>query len=336
MSEEVNAVISESIAGLDGGGESTPDPGPPSGDPDVPPPASGASVMPGVPATPASTTPAPAGTPPPTPPAVKVEGDPDLPAGDRKSRFIPLDRHEATVRTQREAHQAEITQLRAQTDSMLAEARQQQQLLQIADTDPDRFLDALVQADPRYAQRIQARGGNGNGNGNGNGQSYAPGPSGGTMPGPDAQLPDGSIGYSPDGLKALLDWHAGQVQTQMESRYAPVLQEHETRQAYQAAEGRVRQKVTAALEWPGFQEAQGDIAAALRADRTLDLHGAYMRVVVPKLKADRDTMRAELIAEIQGKPLKVSHTAPHGHPPAVASSDDLASIIRASIANIQR
>jgi len=241
-----------------------------------------------------------------------------------------VDRHEATLQTARQEHQAEITKLREQTDSMLAEARQQQQLLQLAETDPDRLLDALAQADPRYAQRIAGRNG---GNGHAAGSSQ---PAGGGMPGPDAQLPDGSIGYSPGGLKSLLDWHASQVQAQMEQRYAPVLHDHEARAAYQAAEGRVREKVTAALQWPGFADAQPDIAAALRADRTLDLHGAYMRVVIPKLQANRDAMRAELLAEIQGKPLKVSQTGPHGAAPAVASSDDLQSIIKASIANIQR
>ena len=286
--------------------------------------------MPGVPA---PAVPAPAGATPPPVPAAKVVAEGDLAAtGDRSKRFIPLDRHESTLQTAREQHQAEIRQLREQTDAQLLDARQQAQLLQLAESDPDRFLDALAQANPRYAQRIAGRGGDGHGNGNG----HAPAPAGGGMPGPDAQLPDGSVGYSPEGLKALLDWHAGQVQSQMESRYAPVLQEHEARAAYQAAEGRVREKVTGALQWPGFAEAQADIAAALRADRTLDLHGAYMRVVIPKLQANRDTMRAELLAEIQGKPLKVSHTAPHGAAPAVASTDNLQSIIRASIANIQR
>lgn len=333
MSEEVSAAISESIAGLEGSDASAaaaPDPVPAA--PATP---AAASPMPGVPAAPPATSTAPAPPGPTTPPAptAKVIPDGEVPAGgDRKGRFIPLDRHESTLQTAREQHQTEIRQLREQTDSMLAEARQQAQLLQLAESDPDRFLDALAQADPRYAQRIAGR----NGHGPATARQAASTSAGGQMPGPDAQLPDGSVGYSPEGLKALLDWHAGQVQTQMEQRYAPVLHDHEARAAYQAAEGRVRQKVTAALDWPGFADAQADIAAALRADRTLDLHGAYMRVVVPRLQANRDTMRAEILAEIQGKPLKVSQTTPHGAPPAVASSDDLQSIIRASIANIQR
>jgi hypothetical protein len=332
MSEEVSAAISESIAGLEGSDASAAAAPAPSVEPSATPAA--ASPMPGVPAPPA---PAPAPPGPTNAPALTPKAIPEgdlAPAGDRSKRFIPLDRHESTLQTAREQHQAEIRQLREQTDAQLLEARQQAQLLQLAESDPDRFLDALAQADPRYAQRIAGRtgpGGNGHG-GNGNGRA----PAAGGMPGPDAQLPDGSVGYSPDGLKALLDWHAGQVQAQMEQRYAPVLHDHETRAAIQAAEGRVREKVTHALQWPGFADAQADIAAALRADRTLDLHGAYMRVVIPKLQANRDTMRAELLAEIQGKPLKVSHTAPHGAAPAVASSDDLQSIIRASIANIQR
>ena len=336
MSEAVSAAISESIAGLDsstasegGGADLAPAPSP-----EPTPTGAAASPMPGVPApTPTSAVPAPPGPTPVPVPAAKVvaEGE-GAPEGTPKRQFVPLDRHEATLQSARQEHAAEIQRLREQTDAQLLEARQQAQLLQLAESDPDRFLDALAQADPRYAQRIQGRA---SGNGHG-GNGHAPAPAGGQMPGPDAQLPDGSVGYSPEGLKALLDWHAGQVQAQMESRYAPVLQDHEARAAYHAAEGRVREKVTHALQWPGFAEAQADIAAALRADRTLDLHGAYMRVVIPKLQANRDTMRAELLAEIQGKPLKVSSTTPHGSPPPVASSDDLQSIIRASIANIQR
>jgi len=329
MSEDVAAAISESIAGIEGSDASAA--AAPSADQTPAATPAAAGPMPGVPPTPTPTSaaPAPPGATNVPPPAAKVVPEGAVPPeGTPRRQFVPLDRHEATLATQRQEHQAEIARLREQTDTQLREAQQQAQLLQLAETDPDRFLDALAKADPRYAQRIAGRNG---GNGNGHGE-----PVRGGMPPPDAQLPDGSVGYSHEGLKALLDWHASQVQAQMEQRYAPVLQDHEARAAYQAAESRVRTKVTAALQWPGFAEAQADIAAALRADRTLDLHGAYMRVVVPKLQANRDAMRAEILAEIQGKPLKVTSTTPHGAPPAVASSDDLQSIIRSSIANIQR
>jgi len=342
MSEEVAAAIQESISGLEGSEASES-----AGSLESPAPAttspSPASPMPGVTvpgAASAAPPAAPATAPPsaPTTPKVATEAEAAAEADRNKRRgFIPLDRHESTLQTARTQHEQEIKQLREQTDQQLNEARQQLQLLKIAEDDPDRFLAALAQADPRYAQRLAARSGNGHGAIPPTGPSTPPGggpPS--AMPGPDAQLPDGSVGYSPEGLKSLLDWHAAQVTQQMESRYKPVLDEHEMRAAVTAAEGRVRSKVTAALEWPGFAEAQADIAKALRADRTLDLHGAYMRVVVPKLQANRDAMRQELLAEIQGKPLKVSTTTPHGAPPAVAHDGDLQSVIRAAIANIPR
>lgn len=342
MSQEVAEAIQESIAGLEGSEASesagsvlgteqtaTPSPSPASPMPGVTVPGAASAAPPAPPAT--TTPPAPT-------PKVATEAEAVAEADRNKRRgFIPLDRHESTLQTAREQHEQQIRAMREHTDQQLAEARQQLQLLKIAEDDPDRFLAALAQADPRYAERLGARSGNGHGPISPSGPSTPPGGAPPTaMPGPDAHLPDGSVGYSPEGLKALLDWHAAQVQSQMESRYKPVLDEHEMRAAVSAAEGRVRAKVQAALDWPGFAEAQGDIAKALRADRTLDLHGAYMRVVIPKLKADRDAMRAELLAEIQGKPLKVSTTAPHGAPPAVAHDGDLQSVIRAAIANIPR
>ena len=322
MSDDIHAAITSSIAEIDGAGDNgdvTADPAP------------AASTSDPTPAAPAASATAPAAPPAdPTKPIIPetiAEGEPKRPGR------IPTDRHEKIVAGMRTEHEQALTKVRAEAEAQLGEARQQLQLLQIADTDPARFLDALVRADPRYAQLIAQRGGNGNG--------HAPQPSptaapvAAEMPQPNARLADGSVGYDLDGLKALMDWNAAQVEQRVLKQFAPVLEDHQAREATSAAIGRVTAQVEQAQQWDGFNENQKEIAAALRADRSLSLEGAYRRVVMSKLKASRDTMRAELLAEINGKPKTVTTTNPSGTPPPTATSDDLQSIIRASISNLR-
>jgi hypothetical protein len=336
MSEEVNAAITSSIAGLEGG--DVPDApstvaeaaGTEASAADTPPPSAPA----------APTTAAPADTPA-TPPADPTKpiipetvADPDVPRQDRR---IPRERHEQILTGLREEHEKTIQTLKTDYEQQLGAARTQLQLLDIADKDPDRFLDALAQADPRYAERLAFRRTNGNGHAP---ASPQPEP-GAEMPLPDGTLGDGTGGYTMDGIRALLDWQAAQVrrdiEQKLEQRYGPVLQKHEADAALQAATTRVAAKLQDAIQnWDGFAEAQGDIAKALRADPRLDLFGAYRQVVFPKLKADRDRIRSEVLAEIQGKPLKVSATTPAGSPPPSAVSGDLQSVIRDAIRGLPR
>lgn len=61
--------------------------------------------------------------------------------------------------------------------------------------------------------------------------------------------------------------------------------------------------------WPGFAEGQDDMLQALQVDPRMTLEGAWRKVVVPKMAADRDRMRQKVLAELNGKPRSTA-TAP--------------------------
>ncbi|HEX6272885.1 MAG TPA: hypothetical protein VFZ53_07595, partial [Polyangiaceae bacterium] len=329
MSTEVQAAIETSIAGMEGG--DTPLAGDGSGESALP--AStdaSASIPPTTPTTPAAAPPAD-----PTKPVIpETVAPPEAPKVRRGP--IPYDRHESALNAAREEGQKALAaaeaRLKSEHEAALGTARQQLELLRIAETDPNRFLDALAQADPRYAQLLNRQSGNGHGS---NGHAPRPAPAG-EMPGPDTSLADGSPGYTIQGFQAVLDWRDAKIEERIAKQFDPILTEHRTREATQQAVERVKSQVADALTWDGFQENQAEIAKAMREDRRLNLEAAYRRVVIPKLRAQRDTMRGEILAEINGKPKAVTGTTPAGAPPVAASSDDLQSIIRASIANIPR
>jgi hypothetical protein len=328
MSDEVTAAIQESIAGLEGS-ESSPDT---SELESTAAPAADATTDPtSAPSDPSSTTAPPApGTPP-----VALDEKP------KRRGPVPLDRHEAALESARSEARAErdhaLQQLRQEHDQQLAEARTKLQLLDIADKEPERFLAALKQADPRYAEllaRAQAQAEHHNGNG-----------TAGPRPGPDRRFDDGSLGYSDERLDALMEWNAKRAEERAEQRilerFKPIEDAHLADQQIRQSIGRVRVQVeTAVRDWPGFAENQVEIAAALGTNRTWQLADAYRHVVLGKAHKDtalrEQEIRAKVIAEMNAKPKRVTGTSPSGSAPPAASSDDLESIIKASIANLPR
>lgn len=130
------------------------------------------------------------------------------------------------------------------------------------------------------------------------------------MPEPDQELPDGTKVYSLDGLKQLLLWNSKdteqRVLRQVESNYAPIRQEWQARQHYEAVIPQIRAKIAEAKQWPLFDENEAEITAALEADESLTLEGAYRQVVFPKLVAERTTMRQQVLQEARQAPRATS------------------------------
>lgn len=251
-----------------------------------------------------------------------------MPEGEErpKRRYpIPLERHEAALAKARADGEATATQVRQQYEQQVQQLQRRAELLDVADRDPERFFRALIAADPRYAQLIEREIAAKATNGNGQAQADA-------MPQPDAQFADGSIGYSPEGLEKYMAWRERQIEHRIMERYKPIEDKFLGEQQVQAAMSRVQVQVQEAMQWDGFEQNQAEIGEALKADRRLTLEGAYRKVVFPKMKADKDKIRADLIAELNAKPKKVTGTAPTGGAVPAASSDDLTSIIKAAIA----
>lgn len=126
------------------------------------------------------------------------------------------------------------------------------------------------------------------------------------MPLPDQALPDGSKVYSDKGLRQLLDWNAKQAveraTTQIAERYKPIETAWEAQQRMLELQPKVEAQITEARTWPQFTENEQDIVKALQEDQSLSLEGAYRKVVFPKLKVSRETMRAQLMDEINKTP----------------------------------
>ena len=126
------------------------------------------------------------------------------------------------------------------------------------------------------------------------------------MPLPDQSLPDGSKVYSMDGLKALLAWQSKQVEArvtkQMEDRYRPIEDDYRQYQKVQSVIPHVQKQIAEARTWPLFNENEAEITKALQDNPSFNLERAYQTVVWPKMQAQRDQIRQEVLAEIKKAP----------------------------------
>lgn len=136
----------------------------------------------------------------------------------------------------------------------------------------------------------------------------------GDMPQPDYTLADGSKVYSMEGLKQLNAWNRAkareeartEVLSEIEKRFGPIEQSFQAHQAYQEMAPKVHAQIQEARTWPLFNENESEITLALQQDRRLSLEGAYRKVVFPKITADRNRMREDLLREIKSAPSSTS------------------------------
>lgn len=160
------------------------------------------------------------------------------------------------------------------------------------------------------------------------------------MPQPDQTLSDGTTVYSMEGLKALMDWQAKQVENrvtkQVEERYRPIESQWQAEQRRAALIPQVRSQIDEARKWPMFSENEDAIVKALQADPRVSLEGAYRQVVFPRMQADRDKMRAELIRDMKKAPTSTSApaSAAKATPTTAAGPRPLEDVINEQIAKL--
>lgn len=171
--------------------------------------------------------------------------------------------------------------------------------------------------------------------------------SGDAMPEPDEALPDGSKVYSLEGLKKLLAWHATSVESKvsnqfeqrykaLESQYQPIRKDWEDYQRRQSVLPVIRQQIAEARNWTLFNENEEAITKALQADRNLTLEGAYRQVVFPKLVSERNTMRQDILKELQTAPTSTAVPGKSLKPTAPATGPRaLEDIIKESIETLR-
>lgn len=148
------------------------------------------------------------------------------------------------------------------------------------------------------------------------------------MPQPNRKLTDGSEFYDMEGLQKLLDWQTRQVEKrvtqQLESRvserYGPIEQEWRRNQQIAQVMPIIEQQIAEARTWPLFSENEPAIIEALQKDQRLSLEGAYRQIVVPKMTADKNRMRTEILDEIRRKPSATAAPATRTTPRAAAAA----------------
>lgn len=252
--------------------------------------------------------------------AAVVEGQPaadGVVADARPARRgpIPFQRHEEILANARKDREAEFNAMQERVNALAwaegQDVRDKLAALDIADRDPELFFNVLSQ-DPRYKAILDKRFGGGGAAPEGAGAAAAPRAAAGAQrPKPDVLNPDGSMGYSEEGLTKLLDWQSQQteqaVTKRFEDRFGPVEQAFQASTEWNKSIQSAKVVLDEAREnWPGFKDAEQDIRAkiaeATQQGRILPLETAYRQVVIPRFQASRDTMRTEILAEINARP----------------------------------
>lgn len=98
------------------------------------------------------------------------------------------------------------------------------------------------------------------------------------------------------------------IEQQVAERLRPIEEERATQQTIAAAVPKIRQQIADAEKWPLFAESKNEILAHLQQNPQADLRSAYQQVVIPKLAADRDKVRQEVLAEMKARPHSTSAT----------------------------
>lgn len=148
-------------------------------------------------------------------------------------------------------------------------------------------------------------------------------------PKPNAKFPDGTLGYDDEGLEKLEAWNrrqtVAQVSKQMEEKYGkPLHQMTEERQVAairQQSVERVQKNVTLARQVYGklfdddfgvIGDIKGDSAVmkALSNGQGLTFLEACAVALVPKMQADRNTMREDLLKEVNERPAAARRSSP--------------------------
>jgi hypothetical protein len=199
------------------------------------------------------------------------------------------------------ARTAALAELQPRLDEYETERQGFAQFEQAITANPEGVLRLLVQTNPAIAQYLVQPG-----------QSSANTASANNdpMPGPDIELGNGARTYSLEGLQKRDEWLMRQAEARFSARFAPIEQRERAMQAIQQSQREVHSTYADAQQnWPGFKEHETEISAAFAANPRLthkDLPTVYRKVVFGKLAQGRDTLRAEILKEIQGQPRSTS------------------------------
>src|SRR5579862_2503792 len=215
-------------------------------------------------------------------------------------------------------HIARIPELETKVKAYEEEVVPMRTLGQVMATDGEKFLKILESAYPQIYGALLKKPVV---------PKEEPKPDFSTMPEPDYKLPDGSMTYSLEGNKKLMEWNNQQLiaklraeaKAEVEATNKPLTDRINALKELEASNQRVATKVAQAREWPGFTANEADIVAvvnkATAERRQITLEAAYAQVMDTKLKAaesakevNREALRQEIIKEIKAAPVSTAVT----------------------------
>lgn len=211
----------------------------------------------------------------------------------------------------------ELTTLKTQNSQLVARSQQIDRVDHLIKSDPERYITMLSTIHPEYKRFL-------------GGAPAADKPAGkpataaspaGPRPQPDVTFADKSRGYSPEQHDKLLDWIKAdakaearrEVEEWVEAKYGPIAKSFEARQALNEQIPIVRQRINNVYETWGqelVEQHEPEIVQLMQQYPQMGTEEAVARILVPKVRADRNTMRNELIAETRTRPAAAAKLVP--------------------------
>lgn len=307
-------------------------------------------------ATPVEATPAApdAATTPAAPPIDPEDVDAELTAlAARRDNRIPQPRVAKMVEKARaKATAAHQVELKTVQDKLIA-AEQKANLLdsldKLATNDPARYIELLGRANPAYREFVRQQK---------VAETVAPTTAAAVaadpMPAPDAQFPDGSKGYSEQGLAALQSWTkreakreaTDEVLKQVNERFGPLEKQWRAQQTYAVTRQHATQTITDLRSVWGdlLDKHDAEIGQAVAEDNVqaqrlgrpvTPADRIVARVLTPKLRGDREALRTEWTKELNARPAAAAKSVPAAaaSAPVFDGPRTTADIVREAMAN---
>lgn len=246
--------------------------------------------------------------------------------GERENR-LPYSRVKKIVQNAQkkltDAHTAALTERETKLAAAQRKVDEQERINHLAETDPDRFVQMAAAVNPKVWGPLYKKL-----------TSQAPAADAkpaptvttiGPMPAPDAKFEDGSVGYSADGLQKLLDWNRQQARAEavtetekrFTERFGPIEQTFRSQQEINQRLPAIRAQLDRAVKTWGKpfeddykKDNDSEILGYLRAHPEVTFDAAVATVLIPKIQAERNTMRSEILKEINARPKAAVRTTP--------------------------
>lgn len=238
--------------------------------------------------------------------------------GQRENR-IPYSRVKKIVENARKkletAHAAALTEHSTKAHKAEARAREADIADEAARKDPARYLEILTAINPEFKKYISPRSdATTQPNRPTQASPATPIHASEEPPDPDHKFEDGSLGYTAEGYKRLMEWQATQAENRAFERHQRTITEERARQ--EAAAEVTRQARATSDAWrdqasktwgKAFDDDyalndKSEILAYMRANPTVPFPAAVSAVLQPKTQADRERIRKEIHDELNARP----------------------------------